>query len=55
MVENKQIENKDTTVRLNGRDVSRDELRRQQKAAEKQKGVDLKEVSKDDFKMRLKG
>jgi hypothetical protein len=54
MVENKQSESEDT-VRLNGREVTRKELRRQQEVAEKQKGVDFKEVSKDDFKMRLKG
>jgi hypothetical protein len=54
MAENKQAESKDT-VRINGREVSREELRRQQEAAAKQKGVDIKEVSKDDFKMRLKG
>jgi hypothetical protein len=48
------IESEDT-VRLNGREVSREELLRQQEAAAKQKGVDLKEVSNDDFKMRLKG
>jgi hypothetical protein len=54
VVENKQTESKDT-VRLNGREVTREELQRQQEAAEKQNGVDLKEVSKDNFKMRLKG
>ena len=54
MAENKQTEKKDV-VQLNGREVTREELQRQQEAAEKQKGVDLKEVSKDDFKMRLKG
>jgi hypothetical protein len=54
VAENKQTGKKDT-VRLNGREVTREELHRQQDAAEKQKGVDLKEVSKDDFKMRLKG
>ncbi|MDR2408515.1 MAG: hypothetical protein LBE13_10470 [Bacteroidales bacterium] len=54
MDETKQTENKNT-VWLNGRKVSREELRRQQEAAAKQKGVDFKEVSKDDFKMRLKG
>jgi translation initiation factor IF-3 len=43
------------TVRLNGREISREELIRQQEAAVKQKGVDLKEVSPSDFKMRLKG
>jgi hypothetical protein len=49
-------ENKNgNTVRLNGREVPREELLRQREAAEKQKGADLKEVSKDDFKMRLKG
>jgi hypothetical protein len=54
MAENNQTESTDN-VRLNGREVTREELRRQQEAAAKQKGVDLKEVSKDDFKMRLKG
>jgi hypothetical protein len=54
MAENEQTGSKDT-VRLNGREVTRDELRRQREAAEKQKGADFKEVSKDDFKMRLKG
>jgi hypothetical protein len=54
MAENKQTESKNT-VRLNGREVSREELQRQQEAAANQKGVDLKEVSTDDFKMRLKG
>jgi hypothetical protein len=54
MAENKQTGN-DGTLRLNGREVTREELRRQQEAAAKQKGVDIKEVSKDDFKMRLKG
>jgi hypothetical protein len=54
MDENKQIGNEDT-VRLNGREVTREELRRQREAAGKQKGADFKEVSKDDFKMRLKG
>jgi hypothetical protein len=54
MAENKQTGN-DDTVRLNGREVTREELRRQQEAASKQNGVDLKEVSKNDFKMRLKG
>jgi hypothetical protein len=54
MAENKQTEDK-VTVRLNGREVSGEEFLRQQEAAAKQKGVDLKEVSKDDFKMRLKG
>jgi hypothetical protein len=54
MAENKQTGSKDT-VRLNGREVTREELQRQQEAAAKQKDVDLKEVSKDDFKMRLKG
>jgi hypothetical protein len=54
MAENKQIGGEDT-VRLNGREVTREELQRQQDAASKQKGVDLKEVSKDDYKMRLKG
>jgi hypothetical protein len=54
MTENEKTENKDT-VRLNGREVNREELKRQQEAAEKQKGVDIKEVSKDNFKMRLKG
>jgi hypothetical protein len=41
------------TVRLNGREVTREELQRQQEAAAKQKGADLKEVSKDEFRMRL--
>jgi hypothetical protein len=54
MAEDKKTENKDT-VRLNGREMTREEFRRQQEAAEKQKGIDLKEISKDDFKMRLKG
>jgi hypothetical protein len=54
MAENKQTGSKDT-VRLNGREVTREELRRQQEAAEKQNGADLKETSKDNFKMRLKG
>jgi hypothetical protein len=54
MIENNQAGIEDA-VRLNGREVSRKELRRQKEAAEKQKGVDIKEVSKDDFKMRLKG
>jgi hypothetical protein len=40
-------------VRLNGREVTREELLRQREAAAKQKGADLKEVSKDDFRMRL--
>jgi hypothetical protein len=43
------------TVRLNGREISRAELQRQQEAAKKQKGAELKEVSPGDFKMRLKG
>jgi hypothetical protein len=43
------------TVRLNGKEISRDELRRQREAAAGQKGVDIKEVSKDDFRMRLRG
>jgi hypothetical protein len=54
MAENKQAERKDI-VRLNGREVARDELQRQQEAASKQKGVDLKEVSNNEFRMRLKG
>jgi hypothetical protein len=54
MVENKQTGEKNT-VRLNGHEVSREEFQRQQEAAAKQKDVDIKEVSKDDFKMRLKG
>jgi hypothetical protein len=54
MAENKKTGSEDT-VRLNGREVTREELQRQQQAAAKQKGIDLKEVSKDDFKMRLKG
>jgi hypothetical protein len=55
MIENRQITECKDKVRLNGREVTVEELRRQQEAATKQKGVDLKEVSKDDFKMRLKG
>jgi hypothetical protein len=54
MTEDRQTEYRDT-VRLNGKEISRDELRRQHEAAAHQKGVDIKEVSKDDFKMRLKG
>jgi hypothetical protein len=54
MAENKKAESKDM-VRLNGREVTREELQRQQESAEKQKDVDIKEVSKDDFRMRLKG
>jgi nicotinamide riboside kinase len=53
MAENEKTESTDT-VRLNGREVTREEFQRQQEAAKNQKGVDLKEVSKDDFKMRLK-
>ncbi|MDR1390958.1 MAG: hypothetical protein LBI95_01115 [Holosporales bacterium] len=53
MAGDKKLENKDL-VRLNGREVTREELKRQEEAAAKQKGVDLKEVSKDNFKMRLK-
>jgi hypothetical protein len=54
MAEDKKTESKDT-VRLNGREMAQEEFQRQKEAAEKQKGVDIKEVSKDDFKMRLKG
>jgi hypothetical protein len=54
MADDKQTKLVDT-VHLNGRKVSRDELLRQQEAAASQKGVDIREVSKDDFKMRLKG
>jgi hypothetical protein len=54
MAEDKKTESKDT-VRLNGREVTREEFQRQQESAAKQKDVDIKEVSKDDFKMRLKG
>jgi hypothetical protein len=54
MAEISKTENKDTVL-LNGRKVTTEELRRQTEAAEKQKGVDLKEVSKGDFRMRLKG
>jgi hypothetical protein len=54
MAENKQTESEDTAM-LNGREVTREELLRQQEAAARQKGVDIKEVSKDDFRMRLKG
>jgi nicotinamide riboside kinase len=54
MAEDKKTENTADTVRLNGREVTREEFQRQQEAAKNQKGVDLKEVSKDDFKMRLK-
>jgi hypothetical protein len=53
MENNKQTESIDT-VRLNGREISRDELRRQREAAAGQQGVEIKEVSKDDFRMRLK-
>jgi hypothetical protein len=42
------------TVRLNGREVTREELLRQQESAAKQKGADLKEVSRDEFRMRLR-
>jgi hypothetical protein len=45
----------EATVLLNNRKVTRDELLRQQEAAANQKGVDIKEVSKDNFKMRVKG
>jgi hypothetical protein len=54
MAESNQTES-NNTVRLNGREVTREELQHQQEAAANQKGVDLKEVSKDDFRMRLKG
>jgi translation initiation factor IF-3 len=54
MAEDKKTESKDT-VRLNGREMTRDDFQRQKEAAKNQKGVDLKEISKDDFKMRLKG
>jgi hypothetical protein len=54
MVKNTQTEGGDM-IRLNGREVTREEFQRQQEAAAKQKGIDLKEVSKDDFTMRLKG
>jgi hypothetical protein len=54
MMEDKEPESKNT-VRLNGREVAREEIDRQREAAEKQKGVDFKEISKDDFRMRLKG
>jgi hypothetical protein len=53
MVKNIQTESRDA-VRLNGREVTREEFERQQEAAKKQKGVDLKEVSKGEFRMRLK-
>lgn len=54
MAEDKRIEGKDT-VRLNGHEITREEFQRQQEAMKNQKGVDLKEVSENDFKMRLKG
>jgi hypothetical protein len=53
MTEDKKTESCDA-VRLNGKEISRDELRRQQEVAANQRGADIKEVSKDDFKMRLK-
>jgi hypothetical protein len=34
--------------------VSQEEFRRQQEAALRQKGADMKEISKNNFKMRLK-
>jgi hypothetical protein len=39
---------------LNGRDVSEDELQRQREAVENQKGARLEEVSKNNFRLRLK-
>jgi hypothetical protein len=54
MAKDKQTESTGT-VRLNGREVSREELQRQREAAAGQTGADIREVSKDDFKMRLKG
>jgi hypothetical protein len=54
MIEDKKDESKDM-VQLNGREVTRKEFQHQQESAEKQKDVDIKEVSKDNFKMRLKG
>jgi hypothetical protein len=54
MRDEKQVGDEDAVL-LNGREITRDEFRRQQEAAARQKGVDIKEVSKNDFKMRLKG
>jgi hypothetical protein len=54
MANDKRIGTQDT-VRLNGKEISRKEFMRQQEAAASQKGADIREVSKDDFKMRLKG
>ena len=43
------------TVKLNGREINREEFQRQKEAAEQQKGAELVEVSKNNYKMRLRG
>ena len=43
------------TVKLNGREISWEEFQRQKEAAEQQKGAELVEVSRNNYKMRLRG
>lgn len=44
-----------STVKLNGREISWEEFQRQKEAAEQQKGAELVEVSKNNYKIRLRG
>ena len=41
------------TVILNGREVSKEELEKQKEAAAAQKGANLEEASKGNYRMRL--
>jgi len=51
--ENKKERNEKLT--LNGREVTAEELQRQREAVQNQKGARLEEVTKGNFRLRLKG
>jgi len=53
MADEKKEENAPEKITLNGREVTSEELERQKKISEKQEGVELKEVSKGNYRMRL--